>query len=93
MASGVDIDGITTINICPNIPPKQYVFMTIYIKQVLLKLQEDTLTKDKQSKKPVQYTIEDIIFPINGSAMTPIYTILDYDSLEYEEYLAGYFDE
>lgn len=56
-------------------------------------MQEDTLTKDKQSKKQVQYTIEDIIFPNNGSGMSPIYTFLDFESLEYEEYFSGYFDE
>jgi len=65
-------------------------------------MQEDTLTKNtnptfKQVKKPVQYTIDEsitqIIFPENGSGMSLVYPINVGESLEYDDYLFGYFDE
>ena len=47
----------------------------------------------KQNKKTDQYTIDNIIFPQNGSGMSPIYTIKEFESVEYEDYISIYCDE
>ena len=70
----------------------------IYEKGVYFMMQEDSIMQIyrptfNQDKKLEQFTIENIIFPKNGSGVSPIYSIKEFELVEYEDYISIYCDE